>query len=245
MVTFWTSKVSKNLLTHRTLLSGDLMYITAFGQGILVINSQRVAVDLLEKRSNIYSDRPRNISLNEFLTENLTFVFTSYGELCVIRHCLIPALTLNRWRRFRRPAVEGFSKSVVQDFYPIQSREAIMLALSLMKSPPMKKHFQRRAWSIVLSLNYHLPPVESEDDPVIVAIADHVLRGLHEMQPGNRLVEYFPWMRYIPSRYVCRVTYLGASYRRAYRREIQVRQVETGCTVLVHTRLPATRTSSE
>ena len=57
------------------------MYITALGQGILVINSQRVAVDLLEKRSNIYSDRPRNISLNEFLTENLTFVFTRYGEL--------------------------------------------------------------------------------------------------------------------------------------------------------------------
>ena len=57
------------------------MYMTAFGQGILVINSQRVAIDLLEKRSNIYSDRPRNISLNEFLTENLTFVFTSYGDL--------------------------------------------------------------------------------------------------------------------------------------------------------------------
>ena len=57
------------------------MYVTALGQGILVINSQRVAVDLLEKRSNIYSDRPRNISLNEFLTENLTFVFTRYGEL--------------------------------------------------------------------------------------------------------------------------------------------------------------------
>ena len=159
--------------------------------------------------------------------------------------CLISALTLNRWRRFRRPAVEGFSKSVVQDFYPIQSREAIMLALALMKSSPMKKHFQRHAWSIVLSINYHLPPIESEDDPVVAGFANHVLRGLHEMQPGNRLVEYFPWMRYVPSRCVCRITYRGASCRRAYRREIQVRQVETGCTVLVHTRLPATRTSSE
>jgi hypothetical protein len=60
------------------------MYISAFGQSILVINSQRVAVDLLEKRSNIYSDRPRYISLNEFLTKNLTFVFTRYGDLCAI-----------------------------------------------------------------------------------------------------------------------------------------------------------------
>ncbi|KAH8977255.1 cytochrome P450 [Lactarius hatsudake] len=165
---------------------GELMYLSVFGQGILVVNSQRVAVDLLEKRSNIYSDRPQYISLGEFLTENLSFVFTGYNDL---------------WRRFRRPAVEGFSKSVVPDFYPIQSREAIMLALSLMKSPPMKKHFQRHAWSVVLSINYHLPPVESEDDPVVLEIVNQVQRVLHEIQPGARLVEYFPWMKYIPSRF--------------------------------------------
>ncbi|KAH8977256.1 cytochrome P450 [Lactarius hatsudake] len=165
---------------------GELMYLSVFGQGILVVNSQRVAIDLLEKRSNIYSDRPRYISFNEFLTENLTFAFTGYGNL---------------WRRFRRPAVEGFSKSVVPDFYPIQSREAIMLALSLMDSPPMKKHFQRHAWSIILSINYHLPPVESEDDPVIVGVVNHMERAAHELRPGARLVEYFPWMRYVPSRF--------------------------------------------
>ena len=62
------------------------MYISAFGQGILVVNSQRVAIDLLEKRSNIYSDRPRYISLSEFLTEHLTFVFTGYGDLWAIQH---------------------------------------------------------------------------------------------------------------------------------------------------------------
>jgi hypothetical protein len=113
--------------------------------------------------------------------------------------------------------MEGFSKSVVRDFYPIQSREAIMLALALMKGPLMKKHLQRHAWSIILSINYHLPPVESEADPVIVGIANHVLRGLHEIQPGNRLVEYFPWMRYIPSRCVCRVIYRALLIVVAYR----------------------------
>ena len=86
--------------------------------------------------------------------------------------------------------MEGFSKLVVQDFYPIQSREAITLTLALMKSPPVKKHFQR-PWSVVLSIHYHLPPVELEDDPGIVGIADHVQHVVHEMQPGYRLVEYF------------------------------------------------------
>ncbi len=60
------------------------MYIRALGQGVLIINSQRVAIDLLEKRSNIYSDRPRYISAGDFLTENLMFAMTPSGDLYVI-----------------------------------------------------------------------------------------------------------------------------------------------------------------
>ena len=52
----------------------------------------------------------------------------------------------------------------------------------------------------MLSIIYDLPPVESEDDPVVAAINEHVDRILHEVQPGSRLVEFFPWMKYIPSR---------------------------------------------
>ena len=61
--------------------SGEMMYISALGNGVLVINSQRVAVDLLEKRSNIYSDRPHYISAGDFLTENLTLSFALYGDV--------------------------------------------------------------------------------------------------------------------------------------------------------------------
>ena len=60
------------------------MYISALGQGILVINSQRVAIDLLEKRSNIYSDRRRYISAGEFATQHLALFITPYGDLYVI-----------------------------------------------------------------------------------------------------------------------------------------------------------------
>ena len=62
-------------------LSGEVMYVSALGQGILVINSQRVAVDLLEKRSNIYSDRPKYISAGEILTRHLELPMTPYGSL--------------------------------------------------------------------------------------------------------------------------------------------------------------------
>ena len=38
------------------------MYFTMGGQGILVLNTHRVAVDLLDRRGRIYNDRPRSIS---------------------------------------------------------------------------------------------------------------------------------------------------------------------------------------
>ena len=178
------------------------MYVRALGQGVLVINSQRVAIDLLEKRSNIYSDRPHYISAGDFSTKNLMLTLTPYGDLYAINTPFYSfALIFYRWRRFRRVAVEGFSKSAVQHFHPIQGREAIMLSLALMKSPStLEKHLQRHVWSIMPSVNYHFPPVDSEDDPVVVGVAKHVERLLHEMLPGMRLVEFFTWMRYIPSR---------------------------------------------
>ena len=107
-------------------------------------------------------------------------------------------------RRFRCVAAEGFSKSAVKQFYPIQNREAIMLALSLMKNPTPEKDFQTA--SIMFSVNYHFPPVESEDDPHVVGITDHLQRMLNEMEPGARLVVYFPWLRYVPSRCVAHCT---------------------------------------
>lgn len=39
-------------------LAGDLIYLDLMGQPALLINSRKVANDLMDKRSSIYSDRP-------------------------------------------------------------------------------------------------------------------------------------------------------------------------------------------
>ena len=44
---------------------GDVVYAKLFQRPILVLNSLRAAQDLLEKKSNKYSDRPRLILLTE------------------------------------------------------------------------------------------------------------------------------------------------------------------------------------
>jgi len=61
--------------------SGELIYLNAAGQPIIVLNSQRVAADLLDRRAAIYSDRPRFIVACDIMTGGLGFAFSPYGEL--------------------------------------------------------------------------------------------------------------------------------------------------------------------
>ena len=62
-------------------LSGDIIYLSAAGQPIIVLNTQKVAADLLDRRAGIYSDRPRNIVAAQILCGGLAMVFQNYGTL--------------------------------------------------------------------------------------------------------------------------------------------------------------------
>jgi len=58
---------------------GDLIYLNAAGQPIVVINSPKVGVALLDRRAAIYSDRPRNI-VSSLMTGGLFVAFSRYGD---------------------------------------------------------------------------------------------------------------------------------------------------------------------
>jgi hypothetical protein len=60
---------------------GDIFYPNAAGQPIVILNSRKVAVDLLERRAGIYSDRPTNIVACELMCDGLFFVFARYGDM--------------------------------------------------------------------------------------------------------------------------------------------------------------------
>lgn len=49
---------------------GNIFKLNLFRQNVIIINSRKVAVDLLEKRSAIYSDRPRLIMAGELVGWN-------------------------------------------------------------------------------------------------------------------------------------------------------------------------------
>jgi hypothetical protein len=59
---------------------GDVIYLNAAGLPVVIINSQRAGVTLLDRRAAIYSDRPRNIIACDIMTRGLFFGFSGYGD---------------------------------------------------------------------------------------------------------------------------------------------------------------------
>ena len=59
---------------------GDLIYLNAASQPIVIINSQKVAVELLDRRAAIYSDRPTNVIACDILCGGLLLGFVRFGE---------------------------------------------------------------------------------------------------------------------------------------------------------------------
>jgi hypothetical protein len=61
-------------------LPGDLIYLNVAGQPIVVINSPKAGVALLDRRAAIYSDRPRSIVGSDIMSGGLLFALSPYGD---------------------------------------------------------------------------------------------------------------------------------------------------------------------
>ena len=103
----------------------------------------------------------------------------------------------------RRAAHEVLTKRAVQNYYPLQTKEATILASSLISSSAgvdLPKQFHRTGASTIMSIVYDYPTLKSENDPAVKNIEDFMLRICDAMKPGRYLVDIFPWMMYIPER---------------------------------------------
>ncbi|KAI9457602.1 cytochrome P450 [Lactarius psammicola] len=180
---------NKRWLTSRECKAtyGDVVYLSALGRSIVVLNSQKVAADLLGRRARVYSDRPRFIVASEILTGGLEVSFLQYGVL---------------WRRMRRAAHEGLHRQAAKAFNNIQMMEAVLLADGILGSPQQwEKHMRRFTASMIMTAVYDTPAIHSVEDEYVRRINDHVMRVAQSTLPGSHWVELLPWMKHIPSKF--------------------------------------------
>ena len=112
-------------------------------------------------------------------------------------------LKKNSYRRMRKAASEKLSTSSVKEFYETQMTEAVVQACDMLDKPARwDRHFRRAAASATLSVIYGHPSLTSDQDHIFRVINDFSERIFFAVPMGAHLVEFFPWLRHLPSRWV-------------------------------------------
>ncbi|KAL9710527.1 hypothetical protein Ac2012v2_006061 [Leucoagaricus gongylophorus] len=171
-------------LQRNNTTAGDVVRLTMFGQNMVVLNSLDAARDLLDKRSVIYSDRPRFVLFSDLMGWKNATTHLSYGQ---------------RFRRHRRWINHVFNVRSVIHLRPLQLAETLVLLNGLITDPDnFVNHFKRYAAATILNITYGRD-VKSVDDH-FVKLADRAATLTVESgSPAATLVDFFPLMRHIPT----------------------------------------------
>ncbi|KAF7800073.1 hypothetical protein EIP86_011316 [Pleurotus ostreatoroseus] len=164
---------------------GDIIYLTVFSQPFVVLNSAKLAIEMLEKKSAIYSDRPRLKFGGEMVGWNRTLALLPYGsrfrEFRRLMHQAVGGRTqIKRFDEFREKQTHKFLKIILQNpegFY-LQLRKTIS--------------------SIVLNFS-HGYEVEDGSDPVINKVEDALNQLSILFRPQTFLVDALPFLRFLPA----------------------------------------------
>ncbi|KAH7907191.1 cytochrome P450 [Hygrophoropsis aurantiaca] len=163
---------------------GDLVYTRLFNQDILVINSEKVAKDLLERRSSNYSDRPYLPARLPFGWSH-NFAFTPYG---------------NEWRLARRLFHQGFRAEASLAFRPVQIRKSYQLLSNFLESPQhFAAHLKTFSSSVAMSAIYDYETAPN-DDPFVTIVEKTNNLGLQYMTPEMTLIlNVLPFLLHLPT----------------------------------------------
>ncbi|KAI3612779.1 cytochrome p450 [Moniliophthora roreri] len=163
---------------------GDVIFLRIFSQPMVVLSTFETAQELLEKRSAIYSDRPRFVLFSELMGWQNASTHMRYGP---------------RFRKHRRFIHQTFNQQASHCLKPIQERETLTLVHGLIQTPEnFIQHIRRFAAATILKVTYGAD-VKSVDD-VYVQLAERA--GTLTVQSGTpaaTLVDFFPFLRHIPT----------------------------------------------
>ncbi|KAL0062279.1 hypothetical protein AAF712_010848 [Marasmius tenuissimus] len=99
---------------------GDVFHLDVFGAHTIVLNSHEAITELLEKRSQNYSDRPEMPMLHDLVGGKWQIAFMRYSD---------------SWRLHRKTFHQSFQPSILSEYHEIQRNEATSLMEKLTASP--------------------------------------------------------------------------------------------------------------
>ncbi|KAF9463358.1 cytochrome P450 [Collybia nuda] len=163
---------------------GDLVYLHILGHPMIVLSNLDVVRDLLDKRSSIYSDRPRFVLFSELMGWKSASTHVRYGP---------------RFRKHRRFIQQTFNQRASATFHPLQEQETIVLLDGLLQSPAaFVQHFRRFAAATILPITYG-HKITSVDD-LFVRLAERAgTLTVESGTPAATLVDFIPILKHVPT----------------------------------------------
>lgn len=165
-------------------LYGDIVFYYAFGSPVAVINSAKVADDLLDKRGAVYSSRPLRTMSRELMGWTWSLAGMPYGS---------------DWRKYRTAFQKHFNPRATTRYEPLQLKEVQTFLRNLRRTPDNYYHHMRRnAAALVMKINYDHDIADEGD--YYVALADRAMNTLVKvLLHGSYAVDNLPILKYVPS----------------------------------------------
>ncbi|GJE99021.1 cytochrome P450 [Phanerochaete sordida] len=161
-----------------------LLYYSSWGKPFVIINSHEVAVDLLERRSAIYADRPRMHMLNDLCGWGWDLGLLPYGD---------------DWKLARKLFTQHFRQAASVRYRDEETRCARELVRDIMRDQTqLYEHVRLLYGKLIMSVTYGID-VRSADDPYIT-IARKALYAINVAgNVGTYLVDSIPALKYVPT----------------------------------------------
>ncbi|KAI0092432.1 CyP450 monooxygenase [Irpex rosettiformis] len=164
---------------------GDIVYFRAFNTRMILVSSADIILDLTEKRSSIYSDKP-SLTIDELTGWNFNMATMPYG---------------NRWRSVRRMFHQHFNQAVTPNYRDKQTKEIHAFLRRCLEQPtgrPLDPFCIRLTLAtIILDIVYGLR-IEGMDDEYMKLAIDSMNAFSESRVTGRYWVDFMPFLKHIP-----------------------------------------------
>ncbi|KAJ7459915.1 cytochrome P450 [Mycena latifolia] len=161
---------------------GDIVHARIFGQHIVFVNSVKIASDLFEKRSHIYSDRPA-APMIDLIGWDFNVGLMPYTD---------------NWRQHRRLFQQCFRRDISKTYQPIQMTKIHDFLRGLLARPAdFIALYQTVAAAIIMAAmyGYQVEPINDH----FVTLSENAVKKLSDTAlPGAAAVNAVPFLRHLP-----------------------------------------------
>ncbi|KAF5324359.1 hypothetical protein D9619_011338 [Psilocybe cf. subviscida] len=179
-----TENVAREFATWSKKYNSNILFATALGDNILVLNKKEDADELLERRAAIYSDRPI-YPIIRLLGWEFNIAFFQHDD---------------HWRLHRRICHNFLRRDNLATIYPVVTEKVHELLAGLLSSPEDFGHHNK------MQVRARLPEatmygydIESIHDPCIEAAEKSTHMAVNLLLPGNSMINILPVLGYIPA----------------------------------------------